>query len=287
MSASSASVLERDNQLLSVGHQCSASTCGLVDFLPFKCQHCSKPFCGEHFLPQAHKCEKYDESKHNRVAPSCPLCSEPVAIPPGMDPNIKMEQHISTECSVMTGKAKTSSIPHCAKPKCGKVLFAPIQCSTCKQQFCPQHRFPKDHICVAPSVTASTASGGKPSHSAAAARVAAVAALKRAMNTSVGPAGTTATVGRSQPPPSPVKSKVAMSPVKAVAPTTASASSHKPNLFSKIDRSLISPTTTTVSSPSNANNTSTATPNFLLQHCAPKPTDDPRSFTPPPLFGYA
>ena len=62
---------ERDTQLLSVGQQCSESSCLLVDFLPFKCQHCSKSFCGEHFLVAAHRCPQYDESKHNRVAPSC------------------------------------------------------------------------------------------------------------------------------------------------------------------------------------------------------------------------
>lgn len=62
---------ERDQELLSIGHQCSSKTCGLVDFLPFKCQHCSLPFCAEHYLPNAHSCEKYDETKYNRIAPSC------------------------------------------------------------------------------------------------------------------------------------------------------------------------------------------------------------------------
>jgi len=131
--------------LLSIGHQCSEPTCMLVDFLPFNCQHCQLPFCGEHFLPAGHKCPKYDESKYNRVAPSCmssicsssptliiqpgPLCKEIVAIPPGQDPNIRMEQHINTQCSVMTGKSgKSKSSPVCAKGKCGKVLFAPIRC---------------------------------------------------------------------------------------------------------------------------------------------------------------
>ena len=141
-----ASNTERDTQLLSVGQQCSESSCLLVDFLPFKCQHCSQSFCGEHFLAAAHHCPQYDESKHNRVAPSCasfprisphlltyiigPLCNTPVAIPPGEDPNIRMERHINTECSVMTGKSgRTRSQPVCARGKCGKVLYAPIACN--------------------------------------------------------------------------------------------------------------------------------------------------------------
>ncbi|KAH7922932.1 hypothetical protein BV22DRAFT_1016291 [Leucogyrophana mollusca] len=151
---------ERDAQLLAIGHQCSEQSCLLVDFLPFKCQHCSQRFCGEHFTVAAHKCPSYDESKHNRVAPSCPLCNSPVAIPPGQDPNIRMERHISTECSVMTGKSgKTRSAPVCARGKCGKVLFAPIGCDKCKQQFCPQHRFPKDHSCPSLSTPATSSSG--------------------------------------------------------------------------------------------------------------------------------
>ena len=61
----------RDQRLLSIGQQCSDPHCLLVDFLPFKCQHCAQSFCGDHFKVEAHKCPKYDESKHNRVAPSC------------------------------------------------------------------------------------------------------------------------------------------------------------------------------------------------------------------------
>ncbi|KAF8442828.1 hypothetical protein L210DRAFT_3396343 [Boletus edulis BED1] len=150
---------ERDTQLLSIGQQCSESSCLLVDFLPFKCQHCSKSFCGEHFLVAAHHCPQYDESKHNRVAPSCPLCNTPVAIPPGEDPNIRMERHISTECSVMTGKSgRIRSQPACARGKCGKVLYAPITCDACKKQYCPQHRFPKDHNCSSTTSTAASSS---------------------------------------------------------------------------------------------------------------------------------
>jgi predicted nucleic acid binding AN1-type Zn finger protein len=120
---------DRETHLLSVGKQCSAPSCHLVDFLPFKCQHCEESFCGDHFKTVDHNCPKYDETKFNRVAPNCPLCNEPIAIRPGQDPNIRMDQHISNECSVMTGKSgKAKSAPVCARGKCGKVLFAPIRC---------------------------------------------------------------------------------------------------------------------------------------------------------------
>ncbi|KAG8214664.1 hypothetical protein J3R82DRAFT_9742 [Butyriboletus roseoflavus] len=144
---------EQDTQLLSVGQQCSESSCLLVDFLPFKCQHCSKNFCGEHFLVAAHHCPQYDESKHNRVAPSCPLCNTPVAIPLGEDPNIRMERHINTECSVITGKSgRTRSQPVCARGKCGKVLYAPIACNEAVLSPAP---LPKGPQLLEPSVDCS------------------------------------------------------------------------------------------------------------------------------------
>ncbi len=144
---------ERDQQMLPIGRQCSHSSCLLVDFLPFKCQHCTNSFCADHFKPESHSCSKYDETKYNRVAPDCqsfllsppspwpntvypgPLCNEPVPIPPGEDPNIRMERHLTVYCSVMTGRSgKASSTPKCARPKCGKVLFANIQCDVSLQQ---------------------------------------------------------------------------------------------------------------------------------------------------------
>ncbi|OJT14671.1 AN1-type zinc finger protein 2B [Trametes pubescens] len=199
---------ERDHQLLDIGQQCSEASCLVVDFLPFKCQHCSHAYCGDHFLPTAHHCEKYDAAKLDRIAPSCPLCNTPVAIPPGQDPNIRMEQHINTQCSVMTGKsAKAKSTPTCARPKCGKVLFAPIRCDSCKHQYCPQHRFPADHSCAdLPSSSAKTTSTAKTwtnvSNQTSAASAAAVAALKRAAasTTAPSPASHNQVQSKSRPP---------------------------------------------------------------------------------------
>ncbi|EAU86069.1 hypothetical protein CC1G_07148 [Coprinopsis cinerea okayama7 len=142
---------ERDQQLLDIGKQCSHPQCNLIDFLPFKCQHCKESFCQEHYRVEGHRCSKYDETKHNRVAPDCPLCNTPVAVPPGQDPNIRMEQHFEKECSVVTGRVQAKSTPLCAKGTCKKVLFSPIRCDKCRAQFCVSHRFPSDHNCKAAS----------------------------------------------------------------------------------------------------------------------------------------
>ena len=137
-----------DQHLLSIGKQCSLPTCLLVDFLPFKCQHCEHSFCQEHFLVSAHNCPDYDESKYNRIAPSCmcfhfmgvhlltlptgPLCNTPVAVRPGQDPNVRMEEHFTKDCSVITGKSgKARTMPVCARGGCKKVLFSPIRCDVC------------------------------------------------------------------------------------------------------------------------------------------------------------
>ncbi|KAG1751111.1 hypothetical protein EDB19DRAFT_2035953 [Suillus lakei] len=156
---------ERETQLLGLGTPCSYPHCSLLDFLPFKCPHCpgSPAFCAEHFHPHCTTAHAHLD----RVAPNCPLCSVPVAIPPGEDPNVRMERHISRFCEVTntsgTQQGKGGS-KICARGKCGKILFAPIGCDKCHKEFCPQHRFPKDHSC--PSLTShrpNTSSTSRPS----------------------------------------------------------------------------------------------------------------------------
>lgn len=239
----------RDEQMLNVGRQCSHPTCHLVDFLPFKCQHCADSFCAEHFKPGSHTCAKYDEAKYNRVAPDCeyhprcslvhvqppfcsgPLCNEPVPIPPGEDPNVRMERHLAMDCSVMTGRSKkANATPKCARPKCGKLLFAQIQCDVsslfcssvlthrsfdlvsclqkCYRKFCPEHRFPSSHNCFSISSASAPASTAfKPSSQAHVTNASGLAAIQRAA----------ASVKSSASPPS--------KPSAVAPPTTGAASS--------------------------------------------------------------
>ncbi|TFK52625.1 hypothetical protein OE88DRAFT_1657987 [Heliocybe sulcata] len=287
-----------DNGLLSIGVQCSEDTCHLVDFLPFKCQHCNQRYCGDHFKPEAHKCPKYDESKLNRIAPACPLCNTPVAIPPGQDPNIRMERHINTECSVMTGKAPKKSGPICGRPKCGKVLFAPITCDKCKKQFCPSHRFPATHNCSSISSgskvsgTSSSRSTPLPSVSKAfedlpqrtnAAGAAAMAAIKRSMASQSTPA---LNQSRLSPSSSAVKSD-----------SSSSTSSKKPgihNPFSSVDRLVASTTnitihntTTTQLNPSNSDTRPTKSNPSTETDSDSKMQWNPTSFVPRPVFAHA
>ncbi|KAJ3477384.1 hypothetical protein NLI96_g10503 [Meripilus lineatus] len=251
--ASTPSPPQRDAQLLSIGQQCSAPHCNLVDFLPFKC----------------HQCDKYDEHKHNRVAPDCPFCKIPIAIPAGEDPNIRMERHFETDCSVLTGKTKASSTPRCARPKCGKLLFAPISCDKCSKQFCPAHRFPNDHTCPKASApTNAKPSGTRPTPSTPAAGAAAMAAIRRAMNN----------------PSSSASSSSSSSPARTVPPTppkttTPKASSSRPNPFSATDR-LSSSLRPVMNGDDSTNETPSAS------NCISNIILGSGSFNPPPLFSF-
>jgi hypothetical protein len=264
---------DRDQQLLAVGRQCSHPSCRLVDFLPFKCQHCANSFCADHFKPASHSCPKYDEAKYNRVVPDCehrsytfsyrlvqlmswllgPLCNQPVPIPPGEDPNIGMERHLSRDCSVMTGRSqKASSTPRCARPKCGKLVFAQIQCDVsslfatdyqsfdplsrlqkCYRKFCPEHRFPSSHNCssISSSVLPPTSAPIKPNSQAPAVSASGLAAIKRAA-ASVKPSASSSTKSSTVPPPA----KGAASSSGVVTSGSKTNTSHSNRPFSKTDR---------------------------------------------------
>ncbi|KAJ6508733.1 hypothetical protein C8R45DRAFT_893452 [Mycena sanguinolenta] len=277
----------QSDHMLSVGRQCSHNSCLLVDFLPFKCQHCDNSFCQEHFMVSAHKCSKYDETKYNRVSPNCPLCNVVVAVKPGQDANEAVETHFLRDCSVMTGKAKARSTPICARARCGKALFAPIQCTKCSQQFCPAHRFPADHTCVPTTATAPAKTTGPTARSrlldlntkASAAGGAALGAIKTMASNAQAQAQTSTSSSRSA-----VKTPTAPAPK----PTAAAASSKPTNPFSKTDRtpSSLSPLLTTANTTPVANANST---NDDETKSAPEPVIRPlkrNAFVPPPIFAY-
>jgi len=158
-----------------------------------------------------------------------------------------MERHIAVDCSVMTGKSrKAKAAPVCARGKCGKVLFVPITCNVsitaciqvkcvhasqkCKQQFCPEHRFPNTHVCsplpASSGHTSSKASAAQTqgfanvaSHTSAA-RNYAMAAIKRSVASAAS------------------SSQVASSTVAATSTTSSSQPDLSPLMkpFSKTDR---------------------------------------------------
>jgi len=293
--------------LLAAGTKCSAAQCGLHDYLPYKCQFCSQSFCSSHFRPAAHHCEK--EVSRDRIAPPCPLCSTPVSVPVGEEPDTAMERHFETACEVMGQKKRGT--PRCARHKCGKVLYSPIRCDSCKELFCPTHRHTSSHRCITDPASGASTSAPKirPASIPTDKVENRLAALLRP-NSVASPASTPqqpvkspnakllATSSTSAPIPSaaakdaPSNKSIAVSSSANAGP---SSSSSIPNPFSKVDRWVESATyLQTISSPTSV----PATPpspykapsmQAILEDIASKPK--PRlllsSFLPPPLFGTA
>ncbi|GAA5993936.1 hypothetical protein JCM11641_001601 [Rhodosporidiobolus odoratus] len=153
-----------DQAFLDIGRHCSEGSCRQLDFLPFKCPCCAKPFCGEHWRPPAgHACEKYDPTLADNRVPSCPLCSTPISFPSNTDPNIPMDTHLSTSCPNLhphlASVPKLKPTNECRAPKCKTKMVVPIKCDKCRESFCPKHRFERDHACQGAQSQTSTAVG--------------------------------------------------------------------------------------------------------------------------------
>lgn len=103
--------------------------------------------------------------------PSCPICSKPVPIKRGEDPNhrvsvasldllqlrflstridltfLQMNQHIESGCKVNNTSTSAPSNT-CRQQGCKTKLLVPMICSSCKQSFCVKHRLEIDHQCA-------------------------------------------------------------------------------------------------------------------------------------------
>ncbi|RKP21351.1 hypothetical protein ROZALSC1DRAFT_11542 [Rozella allomycis CSF55] len=130
---------------LDVGRQCSLKSCKQLDFLPFKCPACSLSFCENHWKPGDHSCVKrreYELKRDNKTI-DCPVCSLPISIPFGQDPNIYVDEHIRKGCK------KVEIYPHkCSVEKCNQKVAVRIKCKNCNKNYCLKHRFPGDHNCA-------------------------------------------------------------------------------------------------------------------------------------------
>ncbi|XP_076355257.1 AN1-type zinc finger protein 2B-like isoform X1 [Tachypleus tridentatus] len=113
-----------------LGEQCTDPTCNQLDFLPLKCDACSKIFCKDHLPYGQHNCEKAYQK--DVQVPVCPLCNKPVSVKRGEPPDITVGEHIDRDCL--------------SDPAAERKLI-PVICSQCKQNFCLKHRHQTDHKC--------------------------------------------------------------------------------------------------------------------------------------------
>ncbi|KAF7496709.1 AN1-type zinc finger protein 2B [Sarcoptes scabiei] len=127
-------------ELPHLGENCSLQNCNKLDFLPIKCAHCKRIFCGDHYQFNSHNCTDY---KENQV-PICPLCNIPVAIKIGESPDFVISNHIDRNC---LEKKELVFKNRCSFPNCKRKELSSIRCEKCKLNWCIYHRHPVDHSC--------------------------------------------------------------------------------------------------------------------------------------------
>ena len=132
--------------LLSLGSHCSVPACQQIDFLPFKCDCCSKVFCLQHRTYASHSCLQAGSRETHTIV--CPICAKAVKLNADEDPYAVFERHTQTECDP-TNYAKVHQRPRCPVKGCREKLGAinTYTCKECSTQVCLKHRFPEDHQC--------------------------------------------------------------------------------------------------------------------------------------------
>ncbi|VDK45477.1 unnamed protein product [Anisakis simplex] len=130
-----------------LGRHCSFAECHLLDFLPVRCDACSKDFCATHYPYDSHRCDS--SYKKDVQVPVCPLCGKPVPVARGELPDERVGQHIDADCKSDPALASKGRIytNRCSMHGCKKRELIPIQCKECGMNFCVKHRFPADHDC--------------------------------------------------------------------------------------------------------------------------------------------
>ncbi|XP_002972586.2 zinc finger AN1 and C2H2 domain-containing stress-associated protein 16 [Selaginella moellendorffii] len=142
-----------------LGKHCSHSSCGQLDFLPFKCDACSQVFCLDHRSYTAHECPKAGAKDSTVIV--CPFCASGVKTVAGEDPNSTIERHLQTSCDP-SNYDRVMKKPKCSVRGCKEVLTFSnkFHCKVCSKNTCMKHRFPADHACQAMSSSVAGRNGG-------------------------------------------------------------------------------------------------------------------------------
>lgn len=125
--------------LMSLGQHCSVSDCNQLDFLPFKCDCCSRVYCLQHRSYAAHQCLNAASKSLEVIV--CPLCAAGVRLRPQEDANAAFERHARTECDPKNYN-KVHRKPKCPVSGCREKLTSvnSYMCKACSQTVCLKHR---------------------------------------------------------------------------------------------------------------------------------------------------
>ena len=128
--------IEKKMELPHLGQHCSIKSCNRLDYLPVKCELCSKTFCSDHgYTPDSHSCTE----KHKIVDVKVDVCEK-------CNKRVKNRDGTLHECKKQKRKYR------CATDKCKTRILVPFSCGECYQIVCPRHRFPADHNCISTAV---------------------------------------------------------------------------------------------------------------------------------------
>lgn len=141
-------------ELPHIGDNCALKQCNQLDFLPVKCDACSKVFCLEHYRYEKHDC--HTAKNKDFQVPVCPLCMEPVVGKRDQLPDLAVSQHIDQFCPKnellknYQRQRKNTNLQACTFKSCKQKDLIYLECNDCKAKFCIKHRHPTDHSCAGP-----------------------------------------------------------------------------------------------------------------------------------------
>lgn len=135
-----------------VGGHCEMEGCNQQDFLPFKCNLCSKNLCLLHRSAVAHSC--VSAGNIDVISIPCPICGKSIKMNRSDDANAEWDRHFTTSCeqkpSTSSSSSSSTSLPlKCASPTCSTILGPSnqLKCNFCNRQVCISHRTPEAHKC--------------------------------------------------------------------------------------------------------------------------------------------
>ncbi len=138
---STAAVESRGTDASLIGSHCQYAYCNQLDFLPFKCQSCTKTFCLDHRTEDGHKCTN-----------------------PGAWAARKREAELAKP-SAGEGRRMRDLVSQkpCADDGCktvvGTSLVPGVHCANCNRDYCLKHRLREDHDCKSKTPIGARAAG--------------------------------------------------------------------------------------------------------------------------------
>jgi hypothetical protein len=128
------------------GAHCDFLSCHQKDFLPFKCNFCSKSLCLTHRSYEAHNCLGANAKEITSI--DCPVCGKSVKYSKTEDPNRVFELHSSQSCSQIYNSS-IKQVKKCCKSTCITIIGPSnsLVCAKCRKDVCLAHRVPEDHNC--------------------------------------------------------------------------------------------------------------------------------------------